>query len=423
MEEIEININFLNIFVMTSCPRCGRKVGEEDVYCPYCGHMLREKVKRTNSFRGYFAATIVLAIALAVTLIISSFAYAGLQTRLIVLEADYKSLSSRYDSLVRDYDRLSSSYKELEGDYNSLKSAYDKVLSDYRDLAKDYESTSNAYKSLYEDFRKLQDRYGRLEGDYSSLKIKYSTLEESYRGLQAEYGRTVENYLKWRSYLLSYILLNDSIPRVLNVDEIAKLAPTVRSIVTKPRDYERSIWELYIFVTNNIGYAHDDPIPWPPDPYEFANNMYQNITVKNIILSPSETLELKQGDCEDQAILLYALIRSYQRYIYGKEYILWLIDIDFYNGERHIAVAYPVRADNIIELTIVDPAGHYYTGSPGPLSSSNPYDELPRYSVWWSSMGGISKITIYDVSDGRIFKLISGGIHDIAQYIAEARYK
>jgi DNA-directed RNA polymerase subunit RPC12/RpoP len=402
---------------MTSCPRCGRKVGEEDVYCPYCGHRLREKVKRKNSFKGYFAATIVLAIALAVTLIISSFAYAELQTRLIVLEADYKSLSSRYDSLVRDYDRLSSSYKELEGNYNSLKSAYDKVLSDYRDLAKDYESISNAYKSLYEDFGKLQDRYGRLEGDYSSLKIKYSTLEESYRGLQAEYGRTVENYLKWRSYLLSYILLNDSIPRVLNVDEIAKLAPTIRSIVTKPRDYWRSIWELYIFVTNNTRYAYDDPIPWPPGPYEFANNMYQNITIKNIILSPSETLELKQGDCEDQAILLYALIRSYQRYIYGEEYILWLIDMDFYNGERHIAVAYPVRGG---QLTILDPAGHYYTGSPGPLLSSNPYDELSRYSVWWSSMGGISKITIYNVRDSGIFKLISGGIYDVSQYIVES---
>ncbi|MCL7390336.1 MAG: zinc-ribbon domain-containing protein [Thaumarchaeota archaeon] len=408
---------------MTSCPRCGRKVSEEDTYCPYCGHRLSEKVKRKNSFRGYFAATIVLAIALAVTLIISSFAYAGLQTRLIGLEADYRSLNSRYDSLVRDYDRLSSSYKELERNYDSLKSTYEKTLSDYRDLAEDYESISNAYKSLYEDFRKLQDRYGRLEKDYSSLKINYSTLEESYRELQAEYGRIAENYLKWRSYLLSYILLNDSIPRVLNVDEIAKLTPIVRSIVTESRDYWRSIWELYIFVTNNIKYAYDDPIPWPPELYEFANNMYQNITIENIILSPSETLELKQGDCEDQAILLYALIRSYQRFIYEKEYILWFIAIDFYNGERHLAIAYPVKTGISIKLTIIDPAGHYYTGSPGPLSSSNPYDELSRYSSWWSPMGGISKITIYDVSDGKIFKLISGGIYDVAQYITETRYK
>jgi hypothetical protein len=61
--------------------------------------------------------------------------------------------------------------------------------------------------------------------------------------------------------------------------------------------------------------------------------------------------------------------------------------VTFYDGTRHLAVAFPVLANGERELTILDTAGRYYTGTPFRLTSNNPYTELKKilrlvYGVW-----------------------------------------
>jgi len=62
---------------------------------------------------------------------------------------------------------------------------------------------------------------------------------------------------------------------------------------------------------------------------------------------------------------------------YGKEYVLWLVEVRFSNGQVHLAVAYSVQGGR---FTILDLTGQYYTGMPGPPLIIRPISGLDRYS-------------------------------------------
>ncbi|MEM2740392.1 MAG: transglutaminase-like domain-containing protein, partial [Candidatus Bathyarchaeia archaeon] len=214
--------------------------------------------------------------------------------------------------------------------------------------------------------------YETLSSRVSNLAESYRVLENSYSTLRISYRRLVDGYEDWRRYVLSYLFFEDSISRVLNDSEISNLTHLVRSMVSYPSDYQLSVKELYDYVKKNVKYAYDPPVPYPPLISDFERGVYVKMTYKQIILSPSEVLSYGQGDCEDQAILLYALIRCYQRYVYGGEYILWLLDITLRDGGGHVAVAFSIGGG----LTILDTASSYYTGYPSDLRSEDPYKEL-----------------------------------------------
>ncbi len=214
------------------------------------------------------------------------------------------------------------------------------------------------------------------------------------------------------NYYLSFLYLSESFQRVLNDDEIQKLVPLVRNITTNPYDPRTSEFELYRYVRNNIQYTPDVYVPIPPTFWELENGIFTRELWQQTVQAPSETLERKAGDCEDQAILLYAMIKAWQRYIHGKEYVLWLMYIKFNDGSAHLAVAFPVEGGY---MAILDPAGAYYTGRPGRFRREDPLMELRRYSDWWSDHGGIKKIAIYDPTTGE--KLVEGDINTVAQFI------
>jgi hypothetical protein len=43
-------------------------------------------------------------------------------------------------------------------------------------------------------------------------------------------------------------------------------------------------------------------------------------TIANYVQTPEWTLTQKQGDCDDQAALEYAMLRYYNKYIAGTDY-------------------------------------------------------------------------------------------------------
>jgi hypothetical protein len=313
----------------------------------------------------------------------------------------------QYIALLERYDELTKSYNKLEGGYRSLQAEYTLLTANYTSL-------QNSYRMLNESYRSLLRKYAELEGTYRDLEDSYTHLKDAYIAMQGEYQSLVKSYEDWRRYAISYISFEDSVSRVLSSSEISNLILIVRMIVSYPNDPWRSMKELYDYVRSNIKYAYDPPIPYPPPIDSLEQATYIKEAFYEVILAPSETLTLKQGDCEDQAILLYALIRCYQHYIYGEEYALWLFSIRFDNGIGHLAVALPVSGG---KLTILDTAGGYYTGYPWNLKAEDPYKELDRYSNWFDRNGGISTIKVYDVGDGRAIELISGSIYEVAYYI------
>jgi len=290
-----------------------------------------------------------------------------------------------------------------------------------------YISTINMLNAIIasknERIEQLQSAYDILEADYSELQNEYKFLQSEYRSLLTDYNmlsashdNLVKNYERWRAYVGTYIYLTESFKRTLSDSEILGLVSFVRSLVSDPSDWWRSVKQLYDYVAYNIKYVFDEPFPKPPTVYELESGNYANITGKNSYMSPTETLELGQGDCDDQAVLLYALIKAYNKHIYGKDYELWIMDVSFRNEEAHLAVAFPVKGG---KLTIIDPAGQYYTRWLLSLSSNDPHEELESYSNHWGECGGITYITLYRVYEGEAYEVTSGSIQEVADFIEE----
>jgi len=114
------------------------------------------------------------------------------------------------------------------------------------------------------------------------------------------------------------------------------------------RDYER----LYRWVVGNIDYSVDSYTPIVPE------NMNWSLTwIQEFWRMPVETLKDKAGDCEDMAVLLSSMLSNYNE----GEFAIWTLGIQTYDPEYkgHLAVGFPVQGN---KLTILDPAGNYYTG-------------------------------------------------------------
>ena len=96
---------------------------------------------------------------------------------------------------------------------------------------------------------------------------------------------------------------------------------------------------------------------------------------------PEETLGDETGDCEDMTVLLASMLLSYNE---GK-YAIWLLTIRSSVPEvkGHLAVAFPVASGH---LTILDPAGNYYTGYPyGTLQSETASVAISKWLSHWAT--------------------------------------
>jgi len=145
-------------------------------------------------------------------------------------------------------------------------------------------------------------------------------------------------------------------------------------------DYWGDCERLYRWVVNNISYSYDSYMPILPESVSGGLIWQQDYW-----RMPEETIEDKTGDCEDMAVLLASMLRSYNE---GK-YQIWVLVV--HSGELgHVAVAFPVEGG---KLTILDPAGNYYTGQYGSLDSSSVSIAVNNWLSHWQSEMPDAEIT------------------------------
>ncbi|MFC1989135.1 transglutaminase-like domain-containing protein [Chloroflexota bacterium] len=159
------------------------------------------------------------------------------------------------------------------------------------------------------------------------------------------------------------------------------------------RDYQR----LYRWVVNNIDYSYDSPTPKLPK-YISGNLTWE----RDYWRTPEETIENETGDCEDMATLLASMLRNYNQ----SNYIVWLLAIrsTFPKATAHLAIAFPVQGG---KLTILDPAGNYYTGYQfGSLGAESHSVAVSRWLSHWSSK--MPNAEIIQVFSENIYKQLSG---------------
>jgi len=169
------------------------------------------------------------------------------------------------------------------------------------------------------------------------------------RRLQERYNDTMNAYRE----TVTFVNLRSSHPNELETSLITpynpKVMDTVHSITggwSDPGD-QAEFWSdvggMYNWVVDNIKHSRDQP-----HPILCVDPRYGVGEVNDFWQYPEETLDLRQGDCEDKAILLAAMIHSYTNGRVPAEVVV-LPD--------HAAVYLLVDG----EICILDPACRYRT--------------------------------------------------------------
>jgi hypothetical protein len=184
--------------------------------------------------------------------------------------------------------------------------------------------------------------------------------------------------------LRSYSQTEDSFRRVLCSEELDKIGATVTQLTDPSKDTWYNYQRLWDYVDDNIAYAYDIEFPMIST-YRYITldgvTCFTEFDVKtytNYIQTPEFTLTKKQGDCDDQAILLYGMMRYYLRHIYGTVYSCY--------------IAY--------------------------ITNKTPSTELQSYADHWAGEHVIESIKLYwvDDLDGSFSVVFDGNLNEAADF-------
>lgn len=278
----------------------------------------------------------------------------------------------------------------------------------------------NEYSSLKERYESLLTQYRELEENYNGMELNYRALEEQHNHLRTVATKLNNTLADLADTTMKHCCLPYAFERVLTLNEVNAIASYVREAGVHSNDFWSSLNNIYFWVRWNVKYVHDVDMPvlsYPSCDQQTRLCNYQVVFYRDYVQTPMFTAMYGQGDCDDQAILIYAMIRYYMIYIYGTDYKLWLAIIRLNDGSGHAAVFLPVREG---KLTIIDPAGGYLTSTWwGYITSKPVYSELVSYSNHWRNSGGIKHIILYEVNiyTGEYKIVASGDISSISSYI------
>ncbi|MGC9014956.1 MAG: transglutaminase-like domain-containing protein [Thermoproteota archaeon] len=241
-------------------------------------------------------------------------------------------------------------------------------------------------------FLELKQKYDKLGNDYSDLSANYNTLEIWYSAIR-------------NSINLRLALTKEDRKKFITPDD-----PNVKSLVfqitggwnntSDMNEYWKDLYKMYRWVVDNVEYSYDTPLPIMPEVGKpVVSEIYKKIQWKEEYWRfPNETIREKRGDCEDQALLLASMILSYE----NRKYPVWAIKLS--NGTLgHLAVALSVTDK---ELTILDPAGKFYTADiEGNLCSKDVRSAIREWEFYWNfhGYGGTIPDLIFSETEYREF--------------------
>jgi len=260
---------------------------------------------------------------IAVFILVISMLFAGLfvvlKQQVIPVREQYQSLRYRYERLEKEYSSLADRLFKLQQSHQRLEEKYRELNASYATLMEEKAELEAGMASL----RKLLERYQRIYAEYLILKGRASAII----GREIRGGEDVQRILR--------------MPPTKDVLEVVSELGLRRGMNSSEKARRVMEW-----LTLNTQALSDDYIV-----------VVRNQSVTRLpehILAPNETLKRGGGDCEDLAILAYALLKQALREDEDLYIITWTTG---YFG--HTAVLYGSRGRYII----LDPAAGYATNS------------------------------------------------------------
>jgi len=340
-----------------------------------------------------------------------------------MLNDDYQTLSQQAAALQTSKTSLQSSYDTLQTSYNTLEADHNSLQADYEALLAQYDTLQGSIDAGFTD---LSVKYVNLKKDYDDLSTTLSDRVSGTPGDSQMYNNYYQLTLAVRSLnstLWQYINEDNSFKRTLTTTEVLKMENPVRTAIGSSTNDWTNYQKIHEYVTTNVNYVYDVEFPYITYYSWLEVNGVNYLTdftidtIQNHVQTPEFTLQNKQGDCDDQAALEYAMLRYYNKYIVGSDYSLYIAVMNFSDGSGHVAVFMPVSGG---QLTILDPAGRYLTVNGSTITAKSAAAELESYNIHWSGNGSITKIQLYriDMMDGSYTKVIQGTRAQVASYLA-----
>jgi hypothetical protein len=335
-------------------------------------------------------------------------------TTLILLIAVIIVLGALAGYMTIQNSQLSSSLLAFQSQYYSLNNSY-------AILSQNYTALSQNYNSLNNDYNNLQLSKNILQGQYNGLNSLYNSLYSDYSAMSSKYQQLSSDVLELNSDLDSYAFFTSALRRTLNDGEIRKTVSATTSAVIGTQDNWVAAEMIYNYVFSHIEYTLDIEMPYLDSLYWQVINGYNYTTsftvstTQNYVQTPELTLSIGSGDCDDQAVLTYAMISYYETYLNPPEHLLYLAVMEFSSGPGHIAVIKPGTGGF---ANIIDPTAGYLTPNFGTTSARKALPELQAYSNFWYYSDGtyITNIKLYRITDdsGNWILVANGTISQVA---------
>ena len=303
------------------------------------------------------------------------------------ITTSFNDITSNYETLLEEHESALNEYEDLMDEHEELNLQFNNLIEEKSNLDKQYKELSDNYVILEDERDNLLTLYSVIQNNYDSLEENYNDLEFDYEttfGYLSDLTRDVKNF---NELLYTYCVIPECFERVLNNIEVNKINEKVSDVTKNTQEYWTAYERIYYYINNNINYVSDVEFPYISyNRYitiegQEVNKGFNTDSILNYIQTPDFTIEYEQGDCDDQAVLVYAMIKNYERNIYGSEFRLFFACLEFKDGVAHACVFLPVEGGH---LCIIDPAGHYLTSRYGGIASKIASTELKSYLDKWS---------------------------------------
>lgn len=305
------------------------------------------------------------------------------------------------------------------GDYENLLSNYTKLMSDYEALKRALTALTYENGLLRDENTRLKQKLVIASAESTILKIVLGSIKED----SARYRDLSKRVIELSALINSYCCIPSAIPRVLSSAEIEAVRGITLEITGNSMDLTFALRQIYSYIVRNIRYVEDLEIPTIAVEALTQNGetLVVNVNtriIRDYVQTPSYTISSKVGDCDDMAILAYAMLKAYVSSLNLSNIEIYLATMEFSNGEGHVTVMVFKEGSAII----IDPAGGYLSVEHGSSTFKSIGEEILNYNNYWRHLKKIDivKLMIYgiDVDKAEYTLIASGSISDVIKALS-----